>query len=131
MKDESIQDTPALPESENTGDGAFLESGLGTLDAPTAEMASLDEIEEGFSPLELDDRVVISLLFNELIRIEHVEAAWQRARKSEQSGKPTKLWRALAQRQSRVEVENGLASRCVVRRVELTTPLAPATPPTR
>ncbi len=38
---------------------------------------------------------------------------------------------SMTKRQSRVEVENGLASRCVVRRVELTTPLAPATPPTR
>ncbi len=41
------------------------------------------------------------------------------------------LLEGVSQRQSRVEVENGLASRCVVRRVELTTPLAPATPPTR
>ena len=102
MKNElPLNDSSAEP---STGDGADQYDDLDVM--PT----SLDDFDRGarpavvptvpdgeFSPLELDDRVAISLLFNERIRIEHVEWAWHRAQQRKRKGKPIKLWRALAE----------------------------------
>ncbi|MEP0547757.1 MAG: GspE/PulE family protein [Rhodothermales bacterium] len=98
MKDHAKHDpTSAEP---NAGDGALVESSLGKIDASVVPFENLDEVQEGFSMLDLEDRVVISLLFNELIGTDHVEAAWYRARdqqKIAERGEPVKLWRALAE----------------------------------
>ncbi len=95
MKDDS-QPRPS-PTEPTAGDGALVEGELDALGADATPFANLDDVEEGFSILELEDRVVISLLFNELIRIEHVEAAWKRSRQHAKNGEPMKLWRALAE----------------------------------
>ena len=79
MKDDA---QPNLPADPNIGDGALLE---GELETP-APFETLDEVDSGFSMLDIEDRVVISLLFNELIRTEHVEAAWKRARQHAEKG---------------------------------------------
>jgi type IV pilus assembly protein PilB len=60
--------------------------------APEGEPA-----QEEFTALELNDRVVISLLFHERVRIEQVQAAWRRVRQAGGGADPTHLWRALAE----------------------------------
>ncbi len=57
-----------------------------------------------FSPLELRDRVVIMLLFKELVRVEQVEQAWVRWKKMAEAGSSEPLWRLLAQEKG-VEAE--------------------------
>jgi type IV pilus assembly protein PilB len=98
MKDDSPRN-PA-PAEPNAGDGALVESTLGKPDTSVVPFENLGDVKDGFSMLNLEDRVVISLLFNELIGTDHVEAAWYRARdqqKVAERGEPTKLWRALAE----------------------------------
>ena len=52
---------------------------------------------EAFSALELRDRVVVMLLFNQVVQIEHVEAAWKTWRQLQQEGgEAPALWRVLA-----------------------------------
>jgi len=53
-----------------------------------------DSVE--FSALELEDRVVISLLFNQHVQIEQIERAWRRMRKLERRGERPHLWRVLS-----------------------------------
>ena len=50
---------------------------------------------EEFSPLLLEDRVVIKLLYEELIRIEHVERAWNLQKERAIKDPHHQLWRAL------------------------------------
>jgi type IV pilus assembly protein PilB len=50
---------------------------------------------EEFSPLMLEDRVVIKLLYEELIRIEHVERAWKLQKERDVTDAHHQLWRAL------------------------------------
>ncbi|MDX1548090.1 MAG: GspE/PulE family protein [Rhodothermales bacterium] len=50
-----------------------------------------------FDPINLDDRVVIKLLFDQVVRIEQIEAAWYRWRERQQKGHADELWRVLAE----------------------------------
>lgn len=52
---------------------------------------------EIFDPTQLRDRVVVQLLFNEKVQIEHIERAWRVWRKLQHEGKNEALWRILAQ----------------------------------
>ncbi|HMB90768.1 MAG TPA: hypothetical protein VKP65_07970, partial [Rhodothermales bacterium] len=49
-----------------------------------------------FDPIDLRDRVVIKLLFEQVIQIEQVEAAWHRWKALQREGKSEELWRVLA-----------------------------------
>ncbi len=55
---------------------------------PTAEM---------FDPINLRDRVVIKLLFDQVVRIEQIEEAWGKWRERELAGRDEELWRVLAE----------------------------------
>ncbi len=115
MKNEPAQDDHAPLEPQTGGapepDASAEPPGFETLDRLGAAESLPDSIgaqlehaaqpegppeENAFSPLDVDDRVVISLLFNEAIRVEQVERAWHRARELARTGTPLKLWRALA-----------------------------------
>ena len=54
-------------------------------------------IGEIFDPINLRDRVVIKLLFDQVVKIEQVEAAWYRWRQKQQHGQADELWRVLAE----------------------------------
>ncbi len=76
-------------------------TGLSAEDAaslPEGETASLFldvPIEGSFSPFELRDRVVIMLLFDQVVREEQVELAWQLWRQMSHEGAQTPFWRVL------------------------------------
>ena len=102
MKSDADQTRSNLEES--SGDGALLDSWTPEI-APTKSAAEpsehsgtkrirSDSVE--FSALELEDRVVISLLFNQHVRIEQIERAWRRMRKLERRGERPHLWRVLS-----------------------------------
>lgn len=62
----------------------------GTIDIPAS-------VKEGdFDPLDIRDRVVIKLVYDELIRIEHVEVAWHKWQRALKNGAHIPLWRVLA-----------------------------------
>jgi len=50
----------------------------------------------GFDPINLRDRVVIKLLFDQIVQIEHVEAAWKVWKGRKRKGHGVELWRVLA-----------------------------------
>lgn len=50
-----------------------------------------------FDPINLRDRVVIKLLFDQVVRIEQVQGAWKKWRKRRQDGQADDLWRILAE----------------------------------
>ena len=50
-----------------------------------------------FDPINLRDRVVIKLLFDQVVRIEQVEAAWTKWRQRNGAGHSEDLWRVLAE----------------------------------
>ncbi len=102
MKSDADQTRSNLEES--SGDGTLLDSWTPEI-APTKSAAEpsehsgmkrirSDSVE--FSALELEDRVVISLLFNQHVRIEQIERAWRRMRKLERRGERPHLWRVLS-----------------------------------
>ncbi len=108
MKNEPTYDDRAPDEPDAAPPDAHgMLDGLAAPEAlPEAMSAELEEAEavggdgqagDAFSPLAVEDRVVISLLFNESIRIEHVERAWHRMQELARAGKSLKLWRALAE----------------------------------
>ena len=84
--DERPDKLPAYPEAA-AGDGAAGD------DAVDIEAVEANE----FSALEnLRDRVVIMLLFNEVVQVEQVEQAWRAWRTLQKQGKNEALWRILA-----------------------------------
>ena len=94
MEPSSHRDAHA--DATSTGDGALsptppTASGFSTLPGMPEVAAS------GFSALDLDDRVVIALLFNEVVREAQGEAAWVRWKARRAEGAPTQLWRVLAE----------------------------------
>ena len=96
MDTDAHNNSLALTGAES-GDGASRD--LALLTEEEAEFSSLEGLPEasGFSPLDLGDRVVISLLFNEVARIEQVERAWVRWKALPDGGAHTQLWRVLAE----------------------------------
>ena len=58
------------------------------------EKSSPDDIA-GFSALDLRDRVVIMLLFKQVVQIEQVEAAWRRWQEKSEGKSKEPLWRVL------------------------------------
>ncbi|MGI9175279.1 MAG: hypothetical protein ACR2GR_08175, partial [Rhodothermales bacterium] len=77
---------PAYPEAA-AGDGA---AGGNAVDIEAVEA-------NGFSALEnLRDRVVIMLLFNEVVQVEQVEQAWREWKVLQKKGENEALWRILA-----------------------------------
>lgn len=67
-------------------------------DLPAGETASLqrdDATEGAFLPLALRDRVVIMLLFDEVVREDQVELAWQLWQQMSRDGAKEPLWRVL------------------------------------
>jgi type IV pilus assembly protein PilB len=66
-------------------------------DAPAVPAGEAGQEDAGvpFSILDLQDRVVIRMLYDEVIGIEHVEKAWYRWSKYAQAGKRPPLWRML------------------------------------
>ena len=62
------------------------------------DIVDIEAVEANeFSVLEnLKDRVVIMLLFNEIVRIEQVEQAWKTWRTLQKQGQSEALWRILA-----------------------------------
>ena len=65
------------------------------LSASTEEQGDLSISE--FDPINLRDRVVIKLLFDQVVRIEQVQAAWQIWRDRSVAGQSEDLWRVLAE----------------------------------
>ena len=59
---------------------------------PSATQAS----DDAFAPQELNDRVVIKLLFERAVEIDDVERAWQTWHQRRRAGKTEALWRVLA-----------------------------------
>lgn len=101
--DEAVRpaEVDPMPFGDEEGDGADVEAEQGVLDADgesgdgPPDGGPPDEGPPGtFSIMELRDRVVIMLLFDQVVREEHVEEAWQRwhRRKSDAT---TPLWRVL------------------------------------
>ncbi|MFQ5569728.1 MAG: GspE/PulE family protein [Rhodothermales bacterium] len=56
-----------------------------------------DIIAAEFDPINLRDRVVIKLLFDQSVRIEQVGEAWDRWKKRRAAGQAEELWRVLAE----------------------------------
>ena len=54
------------------------------------------ETIETFNPIELRDRVVTWMFFEETVRAEQVEAARERWKEMQAQGEATALWRVLA-----------------------------------
>ncbi|NNE46961.1 MAG: type II/IV secretion system protein [Rhodothermales bacterium] len=82
-KDQRWQaDALARPDSSPSGNGS-----AGVPESPDSTT---------FNPLDLRDRVVIKLLYEELVLIQHVQAAWDRWVKKE-GGTSYPLWRELAE----------------------------------
>ena len=50
-----------------------------------------------FDPINLRDRVVIKLLFDQVVRIEQVQDAWRKWRARKMAGETEDLWRVLAE----------------------------------
>ncbi len=108
MKNEPAQDDripiepdsngSATPEAQDVAESFSASESLPDAIGDQLEVVPSDSelAEEAFSPLNVEDRVVISLLFNEVIRVEHVEQAWRRRQEMTREGTPIKLWRALA-----------------------------------
>ncbi len=63
--------------------------------------ASFDDQEDAsiaeFDPINLRDRVVIKLLFDQVVRIEQVQDAWKKWRARKVAGETQDLWRVLAE----------------------------------
>ncbi len=106
------QAAPSSAESDQFTLEQWL-SGIGlhwepAVKTPSADAAPQDAQAEpevgGFTPLELRDRVVIMLLFKELIRVDQVEKAWRKWKKMADGGSGESLWRVLAEEQG-VEAE--------------------------
>ena len=77
---------PAYPKAA-AGDGA---AGNDAVDIEAVEASEFSVLEN------LKDRVVIMLLFNEIVRIEQVEQAWKAWRTLQKQGQSEALWRILA-----------------------------------
>ncbi|MEM1041548.1 MAG: GspE/PulE family protein [Bacteroidota bacterium] len=88
--------SPPLPDAISELPDAISELPASIGDQFDVAPSDTELAAEAFSPLNVEDRVVISLLFNEAIRVEHVERAWHRRHELAQEGTPVKLWRALA-----------------------------------
>lgn len=82
---------PVKPEITEASTDAAATSGEG---GPVKTEA--DELVEEFSALDIQDRVVIMLLFKQIVQIEDVEAAWRRFKKKDQGRNLEPLWRELA-----------------------------------
>ncbi|MFQ5568727.1 MAG: GspE/PulE family protein [Rhodothermales bacterium] len=84
-------DAPLNVKTSSAGDGAIEEAVFtGGGEGPSS-------VTEAPAPLELNDRVVITLLFEQVVAIEHVNQAWKTWRQQAQEGKAEALWRVLAE----------------------------------
>ena len=68
-----------------------------SIDLPASDEEQEDPTIEKFDPIKLRDRVVIKLLFDQVVRIEQVHEAWETWREREIAGHPEDLWRVLAE----------------------------------
>ena len=66
-------------------------------DLPASDEEQEDPTIEKFDPINLRDRVVIKLLFDQVVRIEQVQEAWETWRERKIAGHPEDLWRVLAE----------------------------------
>lgn len=91
-----------VEQEELSGDGFSIEPHLPVIDTADVDeeandRATYDHHQEEFSALDLEDRVVISLIYNQIVGIEQVEKAWHRMREIERLGERPRLWRVLAE----------------------------------
>lgn len=80
-------DLSSLFQPATVGDGASVES----------EISEPSSAKQVFDPINLRDRVVIKLLFDQVVRIEQIEKAWYRWKELKEDGKAIELWRVLSQ----------------------------------
>jgi type IV pilus assembly protein PilB len=92
-----------LDDESDAGDGSDASSG-DAADQPLQETFAEDVIappekadgDRTFDPIDLRDRVVIKLIFEELVEVELVEKAWNQWLREVESGSQVALWRVLA-----------------------------------
>lgn len=105
-------DADALRNADSSGDAdsfhnseSSIESGSFHATDPSSDADRLENEapardfrswEADFSALDIRDRVVIMLLFKQVVQIEEVEAAWRRFQKTNQGRSREPLWRILA-----------------------------------
>ena len=70
--------------------------------APSINLSASSEEQDDpsiskFDPINLRDRVVIKLLFDQVVRIEQVQTAWKTWRERNIAGHSEDLWRVLAE----------------------------------
>ncbi len=98
----------SLREKQGSGDGSAGSSNraperrepqvqeAGEEEAPPASSTEeTTEEAEGFSPIDLRDRVVVMLLFNQVVRVEQVEVAWYNWNAADSAERPASFWRML------------------------------------
>ena len=73
------------------------DNGAATPDLPASIEEQEDPTIAEFDPINLRDRVVIKLLFDQVVRIEQVQGAWKKWRARKMAGKTEDLWRVLAE----------------------------------
>ena len=82
---------------------SFLSSRLARDNSAAAPGVAAPEDEQEdptiaeFDPINLRDRVVIKLLFDQVVRIEQVQGAWKKWRARKMAGQTEDLWRVLAE----------------------------------
>src|SRR5690625_2859160 len=64
----------------------------------TKPAPAVDDSGHIFSPLDLRDRVVIMLLFKQVVSVEQVQETWVAWRREQRAGSKEMLWRAVARR---------------------------------
>src|SRR5690625_113763 len=64
----------------------------------TKPAPAVDDAGHIFSPLDLRDRVVIMLLFKQVVSVEQVQETWVAWRREQRAGSKEMLWRAVARR---------------------------------